>query len=113
MKKLSDLLQIAHYGMGNGDNELSLKLIGNYFKLIIEDNRLPSIIVFYNEGVKLLKTDSPISAYLKTIESKGITLMACKTCLDFYGIDRMCAGVKGTMIDIITLQSDAKKVINL
>lgn len=113
MKKLSDLLQITRYGMGNGDHELAVKLIGNYFKLILEDKRLPSIIVFYNEGVKLLECNSPVGDYLKDMEHNGIKLLACKTCLDYYNINEMCAGIKGTMMDIITLQSDAEKVINL
>lgn len=114
MKKLCDVLQITRYGMGSGDKKLSIKLISNYFKLIIEENRLPSFIVFYNEGVKLLGKESPITENLKKLEDMGVKLIACTTCLEYYDIlSEMTVGIKATMMDIITLQSKADKVINL
>lgn len=112
--KKNTLVQITRYGMGDGEVDLALKLMGNYLKLILEDNRLPKIITFYNDGVRLLHKDSPVVDALRAIEENGVTLLACKTCLDFYGItDLIGAGVPGTMMDIITLQDDADKVINL
>ncbi len=113
-KYKNTLLQITGYGMGNGDQALGLRLIGNYFNLILEDAMLPKIITFYNEGVRLLDKDSPVLEALIAIEQRGVTLLACKTCLDFYMIsDKMGAGIAGTMMDIITLQANAVKVINL
>ncbi|MCT4623350.1 MAG: DsrE family protein [Schleiferiaceae bacterium] len=114
MTQQNTLLQITRYGMGDGDKELALKLITNYFKLLIEDNRWPKIITFYNEGVKLLTDDHAVVAHLKILEEKGVKLMACTTCLEHYGIAKKIAvGIKGTMMDIITLQANADKVINL
>lgn len=108
------LIQITRYGMGDGNEELGLKLISNYLKLMLEDNRLPRIIVFYNGGVKLLTPDAPTYDTLKLISDKGVQLMACKTCLDYYGIDtNTIAGKAGTMMDIITLQANADKVITV
>ncbi|MBK3518706.1 DsrE family protein [Carboxylicivirga marina] len=113
MKKLTDLLQISRYGMGDGDEELALKLLATYLKLINDDNRLPAFITFYNKGVKVLCSDSPFIASLKNLEDKGVKLIACTTCLNYYGIEKLPVGIKGTMPDIITLQSDAHKVISL
>ena len=113
MKKLTDLLQVTQYGMGNGDKALAEKLLKTYLKLITEDNRLPSIIVFYNEGVKVLDKANGFGDLLHNLEEKGCKLIACTTCLNHYEIDKPVAGIKGTMPDIITLQSDAQKVINL
>ncbi|TAJ12796.1 sulfurtransferase-like selenium metabolism protein YedF [Marinilabiliaceae bacterium JC017] len=108
------LVQVTRFGMGHGDEALAIKLMGNYFKLILDDNRLPKIITFYNEGVKLLTEKSPVLETLKTIEQRGVTLVACKTCLDYYGLtDSMGVGITGTMMDIITLQTDADKVVTL
>ncbi|TRX62239.1 DsrE family protein [Carboxylicivirga sp. M1479] len=113
MKKLSDLLQITKNGMGHGDKKLAHQLLKKYLKLILEDNRIPSIIVFYNEGVKVLDESGGYSEELQALEKKGCKLIACTTCLNYYNIQNMAAGIKGTMPDIITLQSDAEKVINL
>ncbi len=108
------LIQVNSYGMGQGNEELALKLITNYFKLMLEDNRLPKIITFYNGGVKLLSQDSPASNILKEIELSGVRLLACKTCIDFYGIgENLNSGTPGTMMDILTLQATADKVITL
>jgi len=113
-KTRNTLIQVTQYGMGNGDSELGLKLITNYFTLLNEDNRVPKIIVFYNEGVKLICEGSPAIDALKTIQEKGVQLIACKTCLMHYNIfDKIEVGTPGTMVDIITLQASADKVINL
>jgi len=108
------LIQITDNGMGRGSEELGLKLITNYFKLLIADNRLPKIIVFYNAGVKLICKNSPIVTPLKEMEKLGVKLIACKTCLDFFEIENQVeVGKIGSMPDIITLQAAADKVINL
>lgn len=108
------LLQITQNGMGNGSDELGQKLITNYLKLISADNQLPKIIVFYNGGVKLICEGSPALEALQTLEAKGVKMLACKTCLDFYEItDKVKVGTVGSMPDIITLQYSADKVINL
>lgn len=108
------LVQITRNGMGEGDAELGIALIRNYFKLILDDNRLPKIMTFYNGGVLLLSSDSPVIDELIKLEESGVKLVACKTCINHFGInDKMKVGTPGTMVDIITLQSDADKVINL
>jgi selenium metabolism protein YedF len=108
------LIQITKNGMGEGDAELGILLLRNYLKIILNDNRLPKIIVFYNAGVLLLSENSPVIAEFKNLEEAGVTLLACKTCINHFKLeDSIAAGVQGTMMDIITLQSDADKVINL
>ncbi|MBS2212250.1 DsrE family protein [Carboxylicivirga mesophila] len=113
MKKLTDLLLITQNGMGSGDAELQIKLLGNYLNVLISDNRLPGFIAFYNEGVKVLGKDSPFQGQLNKLEQRGVKLIACSTCLNHYQIDEIVAGIKGTMPDIVTLQCDAQKVITL
>ncbi|MBS2097461.1 sulfurtransferase-like selenium metabolism protein YedF [Carboxylicivirga linearis] len=114
MKPLCELLQITRYGMGDGDEELGIKLIANYLRLLDEDSRLPSFIALYNGGVKLLAQNSPVIEQMKKLEERGVKIIACGTCLNYYSIaDNIQVGIKGTMMDIITLQTNADKVINL
>ncbi len=113
-KNENTLIQVNQIGMGQGNDELGLKLIGNYFKILVEDKHLPRFIVFYNSGVKLICQGSPAIEVLKKIESMGVQLLACKTCLDFYQLtDKLEVGVAGTMHDIVSLQANADKVITL
>jgi selenium metabolism protein YedF len=100
--------------MGSGDEALGLLLATNYLKIIDEEKDLPRFIVFYNGGVKLMCTGSPVIETLKAIEQKGVKLMACKTCLNHFElIDKIEVGTATTMIDIIDLQRAANKVISL
>ena len=105
---------ITRKGMGEADPELQIKLIQTYFKLIDESNTLPGIICFYTEGVHLVVSGSPVLESLKFLESKGVRLIICNTCLNFYNLtDQVEVGIKGGMTDIIEAQRRASKVITL
>ncbi|RXQ87775.1 hypothetical protein EO244_16135 [Ancylomarina salipaludis] len=114
MNNSNTLVQINKNGMGTGNEELGLILISNYLKLSLTNGQLPKIITFYNAGVQLTCTGSPVLDTLKEMEEAGVKMIICKTCLNFYKlIDKVEVGIQGTMQDIITLQADASKVINL
>ena len=100
--------------MGQGTLELQEKLIQSYFKLIDESNVLPGVICFYTEGVHLVVSGSPVLDSLKSLESKGVRLIICNTCLNFYGLtEQVAVGIQGGMTDIIEAQRRAVKVITL
>ena len=108
------LLQITQNGMGSGDCELGLVLLNNYLTLLSEEQELPRVIVFYNAGVKLISSGSPVVAKFKALEEKGVRLLACKTCLKHFNLlGQLDVGIEGTMIDILELQKVAGKVVNL
>jgi intracellular sulfur oxidation DsrE/DsrF family protein len=108
------LIQITQNGMGSGDEILGLLLVKNYLNLLNEETELPRVITFYNAGVKLICSGSPAIEILKTLEQKGVKLIACKTCMNHFNIsDKMETGIPGTMIDIMHFQKVADQVINL
>ena len=108
------VLQITRKGMGEADSELQMKLMQTYFKLIIEAETLPAAICFYTEGVHLVIEGSPVLELLRILEAKGVRLIACTTCLDYYDINEdVAVGIKGGMTDIIEAQRRASKVITL
>lgn len=107
-------LVINKYGMGEAPDELSHILLRNYLSLILLEKQLPTYICFYADGAKLTVGDSPILDVLKEIESKGVNILICKTCLNFYGIfNDVKVGAVGTMEDIIGAQYNSDKVIVL
>jgi intracellular sulfur oxidation DsrE/DsrF family protein len=90
------------------------KRIGKYFELLALHTDLPAAICFYTEGVKLVIDDSPVLGQLKALEGKGVHLIVCSTCLDYFNIkDRMQIGIVGGMSDIIEAQMKAEKVITI
>jgi intracellular sulfur oxidation DsrE/DsrF family protein len=105
---------INRNGMGEAEPELQTKLIQTYFKLIDEADTLPAVICFYAEGVHLVVNESPVLEPLRSLEDKGVRLIICNTCLNFYELtDDVAVGITGGMTDIIEAQRRAGKVITL
>ena len=113
-KRESTALIITQDGMGNADLELQHKLIKAYFKLLIENGKLPDAIAFYTDGVKLTTEGSPILEELKMLAEKGVLLIICSTCLNYFGLmDKVQVGIPSHMPDIIEVQQRADKVISI
>lgn len=105
---------ITRKGMGEADLELQTKLISTYLRLIEENDYLPAVICFYAEGVFLVVEGSPVLETLRSLEAKGVRLVICNTCLNFYELaDKVQVGVVGGMTDMIEAQNLAAKVITL
>lgn len=105
---------VTRNGMGEADPALQNKLISTYFRLLDENDILPAVICFYAEGVRLVVEGSPVLDSLKSLENKGVRLVLCNTCLNFYGlVDQVAVGVVGGMGDIIEAQVKAEKVITI
>lgn len=110
----STVLVINSDGIGLAEEPLRHKLIGLYFKMLLENDLVPGAICFYASGVKMVVEDSPVLDLLKTIEAKGTHLIICTTCLQYYGLaEKVAVGVKGGMNDIVLAQWMASKVITL
>ncbi len=114
MENQGFVILITQKGMGHGPAELQLTLLEKYLMLLLQNGSLPSSICFYTEGVKLLTEASPILEKLLELEKKKVRLVACSTCLGYYGLeDQLKAGVAGSMADILEAQLKAEKVISI
>jgi intracellular sulfur oxidation DsrE/DsrF family protein len=108
------VILVTRNGMGDAEPALQQTLITTYLKLLDENNLLPAIICFYADGVKLVVKDSPVTASLKSLEAKGVRLILCSTCLNYYNLaDQVQVGIVGGMTDIIEAQRRAVKVISI
>uniref|UniRef100_A0A7C4PWR5 Uncharacterized protein n=1 Tax=Bellilinea caldifistulae TaxID=360411 RepID=A0A7C4PWR5_9CHLR len=108
------VILVTRNGMGDAEPELQQKLIGNYFKLLDQNNVIPAAICFYARGVFLAVEGSPVLDSLRSLEAKGVRLILCSTCLNFYNLtEQVQVGIVGGMTDIIEAQRRAGKVITL
>lgn len=108
------VLLVTRNGMGDAEPELQLKLITTYITLLDEHNVLPAAICFYTDGVKLAASGSPVLHLLKSLESKGVRLILCSTCINYFNLaNQIEVGIIGGMSDIIEAQFKAEKVITL
>lgn len=110
----STTLLLTRNGLGHADPALQQQLAVSYFRLLLEDERLPAAICCYGEGVRLVCSGSPVLDALAALQARGVPIIACKTCLDFYDLaDAIEVGTIGSMGDIIEAQWRADKVITL
>lgn len=105
---------ITRDGVGSADIALQHKLLDTYLKLLLEHDSLPAAICFYTDGVKLVVEGSPVLERLTELEQRGVRLIACSTCLSYFGLTELVrVGIVGGMPDIIEAQSRASKVVTL
>jgi intracellular sulfur oxidation DsrE/DsrF family protein len=114
MTMQNSVILIQNDGMGRADQALQHTLISKYFELLLASGDLPSAICFYTEGVKLVVEGSPALAQLAALDQKGVRLVICSTCLNYFGLaESVRVGIIGGMGDILTAQAQAEKVITL
>ena len=105
---------VTNNGMGKADEKLGQMLAGKYFELLSQNGSLPAVICFYTEGVKLVCQGSPVIEQLRRLETDGVRLIVCSTCLNYYELtEKIQVGIVGGMGDIIEAQIKAEKVITL
>jgi hypothetical protein len=108
------VILVTRNGMGSAEPVLQLKLIQTYLKLLDESNTLPAAMCFYTDGVKLVVNGSPVIETLKSLETKGVRLILCSTCLGYFNLtDQVQVGIVGGMADIIEAQFKAQNVISI
>jgi len=101
-------------GMGRGDDALGAKLLGNFLRTLASGGERPDAIVFYNAAVKLLAAGSPSLDALKALDDAGVELLACVTCLEFFGlVDGLAVGQVSNMREIVQRTMAAAKVLTV
>ena len=108
------LVLIASDRLGKGDEELGGKLMVNYLKTLKEMGSELWQLIFVNGGVRLTAAGSPVLAELQEYEQAGVTVLACGTCLEHFGLlAEKRVGQTTNMLDIVTATQLADKVINM
>ena len=101
-------------GLGHADEALRHRLAANYLRTLGELGYRPQAVLFYAAGVKLVAAGSPCLKELEELAGAGVPLVACRTCLDYYGLlGKVVVGEIGNMMRIVEAQASAAKVITL
>ncbi len=95
---------IAADRVGQGDDELGRLLMKGFLYALAEGERLPRRIILMNSGVSLAAEGSASLANLRRIEARGVEILACGTCLDFFALKAsLGAGRVSNMYEIAAL----------
>jgi len=110
----STVVLINTDGMGSAEEPLRHKLLPVYLTMLQENGFYPGAVCFYAGGVKMVVHGSPVLDLLHAFEEKGVRLIICSTCLQYFGLsDKVAVGMVGGMNDIVLAQWMASKVITL
>jgi selenium metabolism protein YedF len=103
---------IASNVMGQGSDELGAILMKAFIHTAVDLDNRPDVIVFYNTGVKLTASDSDVIDDLKALEAKGVKLLICGTCVNFFDLTgKTGAGIVSNMYDIAGTLSTAGRIV--
>jgi len=95
---------VSSSSLGQGDKELGEGILETFFTLLKQKDELPKAIFLMNNGVYALTEDSFVSVHLKELEEKGVEVLACKTCVDYYKLEeKLVAGKISSMGRFIEL----------
>ncbi len=108
------VLVVAADMMGRGDPELGSILIRGFFHALGEVRPVPQTVILFNTGVKLACEGSAVLEDLCALEAQGVQLLACGTCLNYFGLtDKLAVGQVSNMYTIAETLLNAGKVIHL
>jgi selenium metabolism protein YedF len=89
-------------GLGRGEDKLGGLLMANFLRLLGESPEKPGAVVFWNTGVRLACEGSPVLAHLQKLQGQGVEILACTTCLEYFGLaDKLKVGKPTTMVKSI------------
>ncbi len=93
--------------LGKGEKELGETVLETFFTLIKQRDDLPKAVFCMNSGVFTLTESSYVSVHLKELEAKGVDVLACKTCVDYYDLEnQLIAGRISGMPHFIELAAE-------
>lgn len=99
--------------MGEGDPELGKVLIKGFIYALSQQEDLPKTILFYNGGAYLTCEDSSSLDDLKELELRGVRILTCGTCLNFYGLsEKLKVGEVTNMYEIAETMSKASLIVS-
>ncbi len=99
---------------GQGSPDLGAVLMKSLMLTLTESDPFPEALIFLNSGVYLVSQGSEVLPYIKSLEEKGTTILACGTCLEYYRLkNKLAAGKISNMYEINNKLTGPGKVISI
>jgi selenium metabolism protein YedF len=105
---------VAADTLGRGEPELGGILMRSFFHTLGEVEPLPDTVIFLNSGVRLVAEGSPVLEDLAALAERGVQVLACGTCLDYFALkDALRVGEISNMYTIAETLLRAGRVVHL
>jgi len=106
------VIYINSHLLGIGDEALGAILMRSFLKTLLDMEIKPSQLILINSGVRLATEGSEVLETLRSLSEKGIEILSCGTCLDFYGLkEKLKVGKISNMYDIAQSLLEADRLI--
>lgn len=106
------VVAIASATMGEGNEALGKTLMKGFLYALGQLDQLPKTILFYNGGAALTCDGSASLEDLQSMEARGVEILTCGTCLNFYTIaDQLRVGGVTNMYAIVEKLTQADRVV--
>ena len=100
--------------LGIGEEALGSILMRSFLKTLLDLETRPSRMILINSGVRLTSEGSEVLETLKALSEKGVEVLSCGTCLDFYGLkEKVRIGKVTNMFEIAQSLLTADRVIRI
>ena len=107
-------LAIGSDKMGSGENALGNILMNSFIYTVRETSPWPKTVLLFNSAVYLACDGSKVLDDLQAMESEGVEIISCGTCLDYYKInDKLKVGEIGNMYTIYEKMANSNNTINI
>lgn len=108
------VVAISSDKMGLGDDQLGEVLMRSFLHTLTEVAPKPHALIFFNSGVRLAVTGSMALDDLRALETRGVRILLCGTCLGHFGLkDDVAVGEVSNMYAITETMLGAESVVNL
>lgn len=100
-------------GHNNQSSEIGAKLMNAFLHKLTEQPEMPTHVLLYNSAVWLNKPDAPTVEDLKIIADKGVKLLTCGTCMNYFEQDQeqLPVGEVGNMGQFIEIMREAERIV--
>ena len=107
------VIYINSHLLGVGDEVLGSFLMKAFLKTLLDLETPPNRLILINSGVQLAAGDSKVLESLQGLSEKGVEIVCCGTCIDFYELNgKTKVGVISNMYDIVQSMLKADRLIN-
>ena len=111
-RKKGMMVVLSANTMGTGEEKLGKALMKAFVFALTKQDVLPETILCYNSGAYLTCQGADTLEDLKLLESEGVTILTCGTCLDFYGLkEKLAVGGVTNMYDIVERMEAAATIV--
>ena len=110
----ASIMLIGSDRLGDGPEELGRILMRNFIMTLVELSELPDRMLFINTGVLLTAEGSEVIEALEALGNRGVEVLSCGICLDFFKKkESLAAGGVTNMFTIAESLLQARSVVRL